>query len=140
MTRKILIPVLFSSILVGGASSCKKEDPPTLSMRITGKWLKVRYATDDNANGVLDEWEIRDVAGGTSNTLDFRADSTGTEYTTGSPDLSFFWAINAEQSMIFAYKNSDTLLFKITRINSSELFITTTGKKGLLGYYYNRTN
>jgi hypothetical protein len=127
-------------MLVVGVSSCKKEDPPTTATRIAGKWLKVRYATDDNANGVLDEWEIRDVEGGVSNIMDFRGDSTGTEYTTGSPDLTFFWAINAEQSMIFAYKNSDTLLFKITRLNSSELFITTTGKKGLLGYYYNRTN
>ena len=140
MTRRILIPLVVSCMLVGAASSCKKEDPPTTAMRITGKWLKVRYATDDNANGVLDDWEIRNVEDGISNTMEFRADSTGTEYTTGSPDLPFYWAITAEQSMTFAYKNSDTLLCKITRLNSSEFYITTKGKKGLLGYYYNRTD
>lgn len=140
MTVKILIPILFAGILVAGGSSCNKNEPSTVSEKIAGKWLKVKYATDDNANGVLDDWEIRDVEGGVSNTLEFRADSTGTEYTTGSPDLRFYWAITAEQSMTFAYKNSDTIVCKIVRINSGEFYLTTKGKKGLLGYYYNRVN
>jgi hypothetical protein len=140
MTTKILIPIIIAVGFVAGVSSCSKDETPTLAMRITGKWLKVRYATDDNANGVLDDWEIRNVEGGARNVMEFKADSTGIEYTTGSPDLPFYWALTAEQSMLFSYKNSDTILCRITRINSVDLFITTTGKNGVLGYYYNRTN
>ena len=141
MTRNITVIALAACLaLSAGIISChKNEKQPLLASRIPGKWVKVRYATDDNANSVLDEWEVHNVDAATTNTLQFKSDSTGVESATGSPDLSFTWFITAEQSLSFAYNNSETTIFKITHINSGKLELTTKTKNGLVGYYYDRT-
>lgn len=141
MTRNIPVIALAACVLlsVGFVSCHKNEKQPVLSARMVGKWKKVRYATDDNANNVIDDWEIHDVDPAIINILYFLEDSTGTEYTTNSPDLGFHWFITAEQSLSFAYTNAESTIFKITRINSANLEMTTKAKNGLIGYYYDRT-
>ncbi|GAA4460031.1 hypothetical protein GCM10023093_02020 [Nemorincola caseinilytica] len=142
MIRNIPVFALAACFFLStGIISCTKDEKqPLLSTRLAGKWKKVRYATDDNVNGLLDEWETHPVDSATSNILEFKQDSTGVEYTTNSPELLFSWYITSEQTLSFAYKNSETTIFKIARINSANLELTTRTKNGLVGYYYDRTN
>lgn len=140
MLRKICISSFIACLFVSmGLVSCtKQEKQPTTTSRIIGNWKKVQYATDDNGNGVLDEWEVRNVSAGLVNKLEFKKDSTGIEYTTNSPDLPFTWVVSSELTMVFTYNNSEPIVYKITRINSSVLNLTTKTKNGLAGYYYER--
>jgi hypothetical protein len=141
MAHKLpVLSLIFCLILSSGVISCKKDETqPTLSSKVTGKWKQVRYATDDNANGVLDDWEVHEVVTDITNILDFKNDGTGVEYTTGNPDLPFGWGLTSELSLAFSYKSSDTILYKITRVNSANLHLTTRTKNGLAGYYYDKT-
>lgn len=140
MLRKFQLLFISSCVfLSAGVVSCNKDEKqPTVSSRVVGKWKKVRYATDDNANNVLDDWEMRNVVPDVENKLDFKSDNTGIEYTTNSPDLPFTWSVNAELTMTFTYKNSDPIMYKITHINTGSLEMTTRTKNGLAGYYYQR--
>lgn len=140
MLRKFNVLLLISCLFVSaGVVSCNKDEKqPTVSSRMVGKWKKVRFATDDNANNVLDDWEIRNADPDIVNKLEFKSDNTGIEYTTSSPDLPFTWSLNAELTMTFTYRNSDPIMYKITRINTGKLEMTTKTKNGLVGYYYER--
>lgn len=140
MMRKVHVAVILICLFLSvGVVSCKKNDKqPTIASRIYGKWKKVQFSTDDNANGVLDDWEIHDAPANITNTLEFKKDSTGVELTTNSPDLPFTWSVTAELTMTFSYNSSDTIVYKITRINSSSLHLSTKTKNGLVGYYYKR--
>ncbi len=120
-----------------GWVSCKKEEKlNTPSSRLLGKWKKVRYATDDNANGVLDEWEMRPVEPGITNVIEFKKDSSGIERTTFSPDLDFRWFIGGDVSLMTIYSTGDTIAYKVVLVTSANLHISTKTKNGLAGYYY----
>lgn len=108
--------------------------------RLVGKWVKVKSATDDNNNGQIDSWEQQAVATGKKNVLEFKQDNTGGEYTEGTPDLTFTWMINGEQSLMMIYSTGDTIVSKIAQVNSGNLALTSKAKFGLVGYYYTREN
>ncbi len=137
---RFLSCILFLCIFTAISSCSKTETQPSMASKLYGKWKKVQYATDDNANGQLDEWELHNTDEAITNVLEFRKDSTGTEYTTGSPDLPFSWIITSELTMAFSYHGSEAIQFRITRVNSGVLHITTRTDKGLAGYYYQKTN
>ncbi len=118
------------------AGSCTKAPLGPSSVRILGKWKKVKFATDDNSNGTLDSWEFRNANASVINTLDFKKDSTGIESSTGSPDLPFTWYINAEQNLKIEYNTGDAFFYKITRLDGGKLHITAKTQIGLAGYYY----
>ena len=137
MNRNIVIFfTLFIAFLVLGVSSCKKPALETPFTRIIGKWKKVKYATDDNHNGVIDQKEIFLVESGVKNELLFKKDSTGVETTNSSPALSFKWRIVSGASVLIAYSANDTITYNITDISSVDLTLTTTTKLGLAWYYY----
>lgn len=121
------------------ASSCRKSDNSSTSgSKLVGKWTKVRYATDDNANGKIDDWEQRDVVGGNTNVLEFKNDNTGGEYASNTQDLPFTWQINGEQSLMLIYSTGDTIVHKIALVNSKNLNLTYRSKIGLAEYYYTK--
>lgn len=139
MTSRSLIWLFAACAVAVGISSCKKtERQPTISSKIAGKWNKVRYATDDNGNNQLDSWEQHEVAAGNDNQLEFKNDNTGIEHDAHTQDLSFTWMLNGEQSLMMIYSTGDTVVSKITLLNSANLNLTSRGKFGLVGYYYDR--
>ena len=127
------------ALSMGWLSCKKKEEPATQYTRMLGKWKKVRYATDDNANGALDEWEMRELPDGLSNTLEFKKDSTGTESATFSPDLKFRWFIGGDVGLLTVYNTGDSVGYKVVLLTSANLHLTTKTKLGLAGYYYDKT-
>ena len=140
MTTKTVI-LLFSAciFMASAASSCRKDEKqPTISSKIVGKWTKTRYATDDNANGKIDDWEQRDVAPGVTSVIEFKSDNTGGEYTTNTQDLPFTWQMNGEQSLMLIYSTGDTIVHKIALVNSKNLYLTYRSKIGLAEYFYNK--
>jgi len=138
MTRNLtIIFVLFCLFLSAGFYSCKKTKIPSgTAAKLEGKWLKVRYATDDNANGLLDSWEEHSVEPGTTNTIEFKSDSTGIETDKNSQDIAFRWMLNGELSLMIIYHTGDTVVSKITFINGAHLDLSSKAKFGLVGYYY----
>ncbi len=127
-------------LTVAMLSACRKDDGPgTPFSKITGKWKKAQYATDDNANGILDDWEIHDVDNTITNTLEFKKDSTGIESTTSAPELYFNWRVGGDVSLIMEYGASDTVNYQVKEVNASRLNLVTDTKFGLAGYYYRRT-
>ena len=124
-------------MMLAPLSSCRRDNTPeSTSVMLLGKWTKTQYATDDNANGVLDSWEIHDVSGDITNTLEFRKDATGVELTTAAPDLNFNWRIGGDISLIMEYGNADTISYHVDDISGSRLTLSTGTKFGLAGYYY----
>jgi len=140
MTTRSLISLLVACILlVPGFTSCRKtEKSPTFASKLVGKWTKVRYATDDNANGQIEESEQRNVPAGITSVLEFKKDNSGGEYTTNSPGLPFTWQINGEQSLMLIYGTGDTIVHKIALVNSGSLNLTYRSKIGLAEYFYNK--
>lgn len=138
MIKKASIFFLSGCIALSmGWVSCKKEEKvATPFSRVIGKWKKVRFATDDNANGVLDEWEVRPVQAGITNVMEFKKDSTGVERTTFSPDLPFHWFIGGDVSLMTIYDTGDSIAYKVVLVSSANLHLSTKTKNGLVGYYY----
>ncbi|MBX2905568.1 MAG: hypothetical protein KF744_05985 [Taibaiella sp.] len=140
MTAKFFISVASACMFtLMAASSCRKSDNSSSSgSKLVGKWTKVRYATDDNANGKIDDWEQREVIGGITNVLEFKNDNTGGEYASNTQDLPFTWQINGEQSLMLIYSTGDTIVHKIALVNSKNLNLTYRSKIGLAEYYYTK--
>jgi hypothetical protein len=138
MTQNFKIYLLLSCLFLStGIVSCHKtETLSTPSSKLVGKWKQVRYATDDNANGQIDDWEIKAVDKSATNSIEFKKDSTGIESGTFSPDLPFSWMITGELSLMTIYNTGDTFLYKVTLVNAAHLYLTTKTKFGLAGYYY----
>ncbi len=138
MTKRIQLSFLMSCIfLSAGWVSCNKNDSPsTPYTKIIGKWKKVSEATDDNANGVLDQWEVHPLAAGKTGSIEFKKDSTGTEFNNLTQDLPFRWMLTGEMSLVISYATGDTFLYKIAAVNSAHLQLTTKSKFGLAAYYY----
>jgi len=140
MTTKSLISFSVAcALLASGLHSCRKtEKQPTFSSKLVGKWTKVRYATDDNANGQIEDSEQRNVPAGIKSVIEFKGDNSGGEYTTNSPDLPFTWQINGEQVLMLIYATGDTIVHKIALVNSKNLNLTYRSKIGLAEYFYNK--
>lgn len=140
MIKIIKIVFILCSLLLAASAimmSCnKKETIGSPSSRLIGKWKKVRYATDDNANGQIDDWEIQAVDAGITNIMEFKKDSTGIESATFAVDQAFTWLITGEKSLVTVYNSGDSILYKLVLISQSNLHITTKTKLGLAGYYY----
>ena len=132
----ILLLALFVAAATVGLYSCKKQGLETPFTRMFGKWKKVKYATDDNRNGVIDPKEIMVVESSVKNELLFKPDSTGVESSTSSPDLSFKWKIYDGTSVLIQYSANDTITYSISNISSVDLTLTTMTKLGLAWYYY----
>lgn len=141
MVKKVSVIFLVCCIfLASGWVSCTKEkEPETPFTRMVGKWKKVRYATDDNGNGVLDDYEMRPVTQDIVNILEFKKDSTGVEYATHSLDLPFSWYIGNEVSLMTIYKTGDSIAYKVVYVSGANLHLTTKSNVGLAGYYYDIT-
>ncbi len=140
MIRKTFFPLIVCCIVLSAAwLSCSKDKgPTTASGKLIGKWNKVQYATDDNANSIIDQWELHDLEPGRISTLEFRKDSTGLETGSSSPELPFRWFLTGELTLLTIYNTGDTVLYKIGAISNSQLQLTTKGKFGLAGYYYEK--
>lgn len=140
MTKKSFISFFVACIVLASVvNACRKtESSPTVSLKLVGKWTKVRYATDDNANAQIEQSEQRYVPNGITSVLEFKNDNTGGEYTSNSPDLPFSWQINGEQALMLVYATGDTIVHKIALVNSKNLNLTYRSKIGLAEYYYNR--
>ncbi len=132
--KVVLVSALFFSL-----SSCKKNnDDNSVNARIIGKWEKTGFATDDNSNGVIDQWEKNEASTVITNILEFRKDSTGTEYTTQVPDLGFTWYFSGDISLNTVYNTGDTFKYKVLLLSGRDLQITTNSKLGLSAYYYKK--
>jgi len=138
MKRPLLFLSLFTVFALAVVSSCKKEKKQTPFTRVQGKWRKMKYATDDNRNGVIDTREIRLTESSIVNTIEFKGDSTGIEKTSSSPDLNFRWQIIGTASILIQYNSNDTFIYSVQNITSEDMTITTDSKLGLLWYYYVR--
>lgn len=139
-SKMLLTAAILSFIAVSFFSCAKKEVVNTPYTRLFGKWKKVRFATDDNANGVIDDWEFVATDKNITNTLLFKSDSTGTEATTNAPDLSFRWFIGGDVSLYLIYATGDTFTYNVVENSAAHLYLTTKSKIAIAGYYYDRTN
>jgi hypothetical protein len=135
---KISLILLVVALMFGVSSCTKKPGADTPFTRIQGRWKKVRYATDDNRNGVIDVSEVSPVAEGVDNEITFRGDSTGMETNAGSPALNFRWRITDGASVLVSYNANDTITYTIAYVTSNNLTLNTVTNLGLTAYYYNR--
>jgi hypothetical protein len=131
----IFLTVCIASMMFG-VTSCKRQAPDTPFGRMLGKWKKVKYATDDNRNGIIDKKEIFLVESGVDNEILFRKDSTGVETTNSDPPSSFRWQIVGDASVLVQYTASDTITYSIENVSSGSLTLTTSTQFGLAWYYY----
>lgn len=117
--------------------SCNKKNAvSSASSRLVGKWKKVRYATDDNRNGILDSWEEHPTDPTILNELQFKGDSTGVETTTQAPELNFHWWLSTEGQLVVVYTTGDTTFYRISYATLANLYLTSNTNLGLVGYYY----
>jgi hypothetical protein len=131
--------VLFFCMVCCFVFSCNKGDENTSpNARIIGRWEKVGFATDDNSNGIIDQWERNPASTTITNILEFKKDSTGKEYTTQAPDLGFRWYFGGDVSLYTIYNTGDTFTYKVLKLSGSDLHITTFSKLGLSAYYYKK--
>jgi hypothetical protein len=135
--------ILFASVLCLPLIllfSCKKEPTfLTASGRLVGKWKMIKFATDDNSNGLIEEWEFADVKPTLLSTLEFKADSTGVEANTNIPDLRFKWLLTSEQTLRFIYSFGDTVTYSVTRSTTANLHLLARTQYGLAAYQYEST-
>ncbi len=139
MRINVVCSVVLVCALLSLLSSCKKNtDNNSPNARIIGKWEKTGFATDDNSNGIIDQWEKNPASTIITNILEFKKDSTGSEYTTQSPDLGFVWYFSGDISLNTVYNTGDTFKYKVLLLSGSELQISTNSKLGLSAYYYKK--
>lgn len=135
----IVCVLLFLSLVCFSVFSCNKGNNDTSpKARILGRWEKVGFATDDNSNGIIDQWERNSANTTITNILEFKKDSTGVEYTTQAPDLGFSWYFGGDVSLYTIYNTGDTFTYKVLLLSGSDLHITTISKLGLSAYYYKK--
>ena len=56
--------------------------------RLVGRWKETQTATDDNGDGVIEDYEIHKVTPGYNDLLYFKSDYTGNETIVTSGDTS----------------------------------------------------
>jgi hypothetical protein len=119
--------------------SCKKQNiDSSPAARLIGKWEKVGFATDDNSNGIIDQWEKNATSTEIINAFEFKKDSTGVEFTTQSPDLGFVWYFGINSSLYTIYNTGDTFVYKVLLLTGTDLHISTISNIGMSAYYYKK--
>jgi hypothetical protein len=136
MRKNILIFPLTLLLACGIASCGKNKEPETTSDLLIGNWKKIKYATDDDANGQIDSWEIHAQEGNIENELVFNKDSTGVENHSLSPSINFTWLAVVDSLRISRAGNQAT--YHISSINSANLTLTTNTTLGIAWYLYER--
>jgi len=134
------------SLLLGSCE--KKQQATTIYDRIPGSWKLAKYGSDDNLNGVIDNYEMHTVALSQDNQMTFKADGTGITSNTDSgikePDLAFVWQLKTIDSLWVAYRSNDTLNYYIANITSAGITLTTytnienTNVQGINWFYFAR--
>ncbi len=133
--NKIYLFLILSFLgLIGFASSCRKSGEfTTISDRVEGKWKLARFASDDNLNGTIDNYEIHTDTSTRDYELLFNKDGSGINTNTingvKSPDLKFTWYMVSYDSLRIAYQANDTLLYHVSDISSKQMTLTYTSKK-----------
>jgi hypothetical protein len=142
MNIKIIFKIVLTiGFLCIGVIACKKESNPNQFQRLLGKWQEVQYATDDNDNGIMDPWEIRNVNKGYLIYLSFKQDSTGIEAETindSTTNYPFTWFPLQDDSLQRNGIGHDTIIYKIENITSLKMTLETTSNEGLVWYIYNK--
>ena len=136
---------LFAAAMCLLAVSCtKSKGPQTPLTELENKWKLAEIATDDNGNGVIDNYEIHAVATGTTDVLNFTAGGSGVETVTeaGAPvTYSFSWTMTGD-SLRRAGTGHDLVVYYVQLLSSSNLNLQAWIPQGngassvLVGYYY----
>ena len=126
--------------------ACKKTDPTeTQVTRLENKWLLTKIATDDNANGNIDSYEIHPVASGQTDILQFMNTGSGLETSIDSGKVftyPFTWTFSTD-TVYRVGEGHDIINYILADISSSTLELTTTvatsnGGSILAAYFYKR--
>lgn len=142
--KKILaiFSISYGLLLLAGFASCRKEESlPTPSERLQGKWKKVRYATDDNNNGKIEDLEIHNSPEAEAYFINFNADATGivnTNFNNVETELGFVWYIKDGDSVHLDYNANYSISYYLSSISSYDLKLISNGPLGLAAYYYKR--
>lgn len=131
MSKNTFAAILIFLCLIQMTTSCtKKNEYATIADRMEGKWKLTKYATDNNLNGRIDNYEIHNDTSIHDYQYVFNKDGSGlnTSVFDGvkSPDLKFYWSMISYDSMRIAYVANDTLVYHISDISSKQLTLTTT--------------
>jgi hypothetical protein len=139
MRKHAAILLIPTALILALVSSCSKtEEPENLGTRITGKWKKIKYATDDNLNGKIDSWEINAVEGNVNNEITFNKDNTGTEVDTYVPAINFRWNIAGGDTLVLTRAGNNTVTYQVESVNSSILDLVRITSLGLAWYEYKK--
>ncbi len=143
MTRyKILIwSVVLVIVLSPGLGSCtKQKSAATPYERVQGKWKLIKFGSDDNLNGTIEDAEKHFVSSEQDNEVVFNADGTGVNSyafnNVSSPDVSFNWKIITDGALWVAYSANDTIAYHLEEVSASDMTLTTQGAVSLEWYYY----
>jgi hypothetical protein len=133
MSKNSLAAILIFACLIRMATSCSKSSEyTTIADRLEGKWKLTKYATDNNLNGRIDNYEIHDDTSIHDYQYVFNKDGSGlnTSVFNGvkSPDLKFYWSMISYDSMRIAYVANDTLVYHVSDITSKQMTLTSTSK------------
>lgn len=136
----IIVSVAIASSLAGLSSCAKNEKLKTPTDRLVGKWMKTKFATDDNIDGIIEDQEISAQPTAIDNELFFKSDKTGNETTIVNKEaktpLNFTWELTNKDSLVVNYTANSTVVYNLVSVSSHDLTLTTQTDKGLAWYYY----
>lgn len=137
MQKRTSIFILLAASMLAFASCSKKAEPENLGTRITGKWKKTKFATDDNLNGRIDPFEIASVDANTVNEKTYNKDFTGTETNTNTPTINFTWSTVGD-SVVERRPGNSVVTYQVEAVNSSILDLKRGTSLGLAWYEYSK--
>lgn len=125
--------VTLMMMLIIGACS-RKKGPTSISDVMPGKWQLIKYGSDDNLNGNIDNYEMHDVVPGMSYEMIFNEDGSGVQSNTNngikSLDLAFNWHFLSYDSLRISYAANDTITYHVATSSSVALGLITTTQIG----------
>ncbi len=134
--------IAFPALVVLVACSCGKGTVDgSKSSRMLGKWLEVQFATDDNANGVMDSWEVHNVGKNVVDVMVFNKDSSGYESVHAEDSTMtypFTWVYLSGDSISRSGIGHDTVTYQITKITSVNLTLMNYTVNGRVWYLFNK--
>lgn len=129
--------------LVAGLAvySCKKIDKPqTRLTRLQHTWKLVQTATDANANGQIDGFEIQSVDASFDNTITFNTDYSGKETVIANgvaTDYPFTWDMDAHMDTITRNGvGHNTIKYYLANISSIKMELIVGTNQGPVAYFY----
>jgi len=134
----ILSTLFVLSAVVSIVSCTKKKQPETISTRVTGRWKKIQYATDDNSNGLIEQQEIRTQPVNFNDVLSFDPETTGYQavnHDNFTDTAAFTWFVGGD-SLFISYDAHLSLRFHIEHVSSGRLELLTKASVGLAWYNY----